>query len=82
MLHFDLEAQIFDHAPDFWGGRARCGEVAVYEDGVGWIESQGLETAQVVLAASGDAEFGAGVQEAEEAEHFQAALWRQIVTVL
>jgi len=45
MVHFNLEAQIFDHAPDFGGWLPRCREVAVHEDGVGWIERQRLETA-------------------------------------
>jgi hypothetical protein len=38
VVHFDLEAQILDHAPDFGGWLAWCREVAVYEDGVGWVE--------------------------------------------
>ena len=45
IVHFDLEAEIFDHAPDFGGRLAGCREVAVYEDRVGWIERQRLETA-------------------------------------
>ena len=45
VVHFDLEAQVLDHAPDFWGWLARCREVAVHEDGVGWIKRQRLETA-------------------------------------
>ena len=32
VVHFDLEAQVFDHAPDFGGWLAWCREVAVYED--------------------------------------------------
>lgn len=45
VIHFDLEAEILDHAPDFGGWLAWCGEVAVHEDGVGWIECQRLEAA-------------------------------------
>jgi hypothetical protein len=45
VVHFDLEAEIFDHAPDLGGWLAWCREVAVHEDGVGWIESERLETA-------------------------------------
>ena len=69
VVHFDLESQIFDHAPDFRGRLAWCREVAVHEDGVGWIERQGLEAAEIVFAASGDTEFGAGVEKPEEAEY-------------
>jgi hypothetical protein len=82
VVHFDLEAQILDHAPDFGGRLARCREVAVHEDGVGWIERQRLETAQVVFAAAGDADFGARMEETEEAEDFQAALWSQLIAIL
>ena len=81
VVHFDLESQIFDHAPDFRGRLAWCGEVAVHEDGVGWIEGQWLEAAEVVFAATSHTEFGTWVQEPEEAEHFQASLRRQVVTV-
>lgn len=70
VVDFDFKPQIFDHAPDFWCRLTWCGEVAVYEDGVGWIEGQWLETAEVMLAASGHAEFGARVEKSEEAEHF------------
>ena len=45
VVHFDLEAQILDHAPDFGSRLAWCREVAVHEDGVGWIEGERLETA-------------------------------------
>ena len=45
VVHFNLEAEILDHAPDFWCRLAWCREVAVHEDGVGWIERQRLETA-------------------------------------
>jgi hypothetical protein len=81
VVHFDLEAQIFDHAPDFRGWLAWCREVAVHEDRVGWIEGQGLEAAQIVLAAAGNAEFGAWMQEPKETEYFQAALRGEVVAV-
>ena len=45
IVHFDLEAQVLDHAPDLGGWLARCREVAVHKDGVGWIEGERLETA-------------------------------------
>ena len=81
VVHFNLESQIFDHAPDFWGRLAWCREVAVHEDGIGWIEGEGLKAAEIVFAASGNADFGARVKKTEEAEHFQAALWRQLIAV-
>ena len=81
VIHFDLEAQVLDHAPDFGGWLAWCREVAVHEDGVGWIEGEGLETAQIVFAAAGDAEFGAWMQESKETEYFQAALRGQAVAM-
>ena len=61
VIDFDLEAQVLNHAPDFGGGLAWCREIAVHEDGVGWIEGEGLETAQIVFAAACNAEFGAWV---------------------
>jgi hypothetical protein len=70
VVHFNLKSEIFNHAPDFGGWLAWCGEVTVHEDGVRWIEGQGLEAAEIMFAASGDAEFGAWVQEPEEAEYF------------
>ena len=70
VVHFNLEPQIFDHAPDFWCRLAWCREVAVHKDGVGWIERQGLEAAEIMFAAAGDAEFGARVEKPEEAEYF------------
>ena len=82
VIHFDLEAQVFDHAPDFGGRLAWCREVAVHEDGVSWIESERLQTAEIIFAATGNADFGARVQEPEEAEHFQAALRGELVAML
>lgn len=38
IIHFNREAEILDHAPDFGSRRAWSREVAVYKDGVGWIE--------------------------------------------
>ena len=81
VIHFDLEAEIFDHAPDFRGRLAWCREVAVYEDGVGWVEGEGLQAAEVVFSPAGDADFGTRVKKAEEAEHFQAALRSQLIAV-
>ena len=82
IIHFDLEAEIFNHTPDFWGWLAGCCEVAVYEDGVGWVEGQRLEASQIMFAASCNAKFGAWVEETEEAECFQTALRGQVVAVL
>jgi hypothetical protein len=45
VINFNLKPQILDHPPDFRGRLAWCGEVAVHEDGVGWVEGQRLETA-------------------------------------
>ena len=45
VIDFDLEAQVLDHAPDLGGQLAGCCEVAVHENGVGWVERQWLETA-------------------------------------
>ena len=81
VIHFDFEADVLDHAPDFGGRLARCREVAVHEDGVGWIEGEGLKTSQIVFSPAGDADFGTRVKKAEEAEHFQAALWSQLIAV-
>lgn len=82
VVHFDLEAEVFDHAPDFGGWLAWCREVTVYEDGVGWIEGERLEGSEIMFAASGNAKFSTRVEETEEAEDFQTSLWCEIVAVL
>ena len=82
VVHFDLESQIFYHAPDFRGRLAWCREVAVYEDRVGWIEGKGLKTSQIMFPASGNTDFGTRVKKAEEAENFQASLRSKIVAML
>jgi hypothetical protein len=82
VIDFDLEAQVFDHAPDLGGRLARCREVAVYEDGIGWVEGKWLEGSKIMLAAAGDADFGMWVKEAEEAEDFQAALRGKLIAML
>lgn len=79
IIHFDREAEIFNHAPDFWSRRAGSRQVAVDEDGVSWIESQWLERSKIMFAATGDADFRPRVEEPEEAEHFQTALRREVV---
>src|SRR3989338_675086 len=50
------------------------GEVVAYEYGVGGIEAEGLEPAQVDLAAARDADLGLRVDEPEEAEDLEALL--------
>ena len=70
VVDFDLEAQILDHAPDFGCRLAWCREVPVHEDGVGWVERERLEAAEIVFASAGDAEFSVWVEESEETEHF------------
>jgi hypothetical protein len=61
---------------------ARCCEVAVHEDGIGWIEGERLKAAEIVFPPAGDTDFGAWVQEAEETEHFQATLRSEVVAML
>ena len=70
VVDFDLEAQILDHAPDFGCRLAWCREVPVHEDGVGWVERERLEAAEVVFPSYGDAEFSVRVEKSEETEHF------------
>ena len=70
VVDFDLEAQILDHAPDLGCRLAWCREVPVHEDGVGWVERERLEAAEVVFPSSGDAEFSVRVEKSEETEHF------------
>src|SRR5712692_12123747 len=82
VVHFDLESQVFDHAPDFGGRLAGCREVAVHEDGVGRIEGERLKASEVVFPSAGDADFGVRVKKAEEAEGFQAALRSPLIAVL
>ena len=82
VIDFDLEAQVLDHAPYLGGRLAWCREVAVHEDGVGWIEGEWLKASEVVFPPAGDADFGTRVEEAEEAEHFQASLRGELVAML
>lgn len=42
IIHFDGEAKIFDHAPDFRSWCAWSREVPVHKDGVGRVEGKGL----------------------------------------
>ena len=70
VIDFYLETQILDHAPDFGGRLAWCREIAVHEDGVGWVERERLEAAEVVFPPAGDANFSMWVQEPEETEYF------------
>ena len=51
IVHFDLEAEIFDHAPNFLGWLAWCREVVVHEDGVGWITVSLLRPCRFLRAA-------------------------------
>src|SRR6185295_5878979 len=82
IIHFDLEAQILDHAPDFGCWLAWCREVAVHEDGVGRIERERLEASQIVFTPAGNTDFSMRVQEPEETEHFQTALRSEVVAML
>ena len=69
VIHFYLESQILNHAPDFRGRLAWCRKVPVHEDGVGWVERERLEAAEIVFPSTGDAEFSVRVEESEETEH-------------
>jgi hypothetical protein len=42
IIHFDGEAEVFDHAPDFGSWCAWSCEVPVHKDGVGRVEGKGL----------------------------------------
>jgi len=69
VIHFYLESQILNHAPDFWGRLAWCREIPVHENGVGWVERERLEAAEIVFPSACDAEFSVWVEESEETEH-------------
>src|SRR5215213_3803425 len=74
VIHFDFEAQVFNHAPHFGRWGTGGGQVAVDEDGVSRVQSQRLERSQVMFSSPGDAYFGARVHKAEQAQHFETAL--------
>ena len=42
IIHFEGEAQVFDHAPDFWGRCSWGCQIPIHEDRVGGIEGEGL----------------------------------------
>ena len=81
IIDFNLKTEVLDHTPDFGGRLAWCREVAVHKDGVGWIEREWLETAQVMFAAASNANFGVWVQESEETEYFQTSLRGKLVAM-
>jgi len=81
VVDFDAEAEITDHAPYFGGWSARCGEISIDEDGVGRIERQWLQAAQIVFAAAGNSDLGARMKEAEKAQHFQTTLRGEVIAL-
>lgn len=72
----ELETQVADHLMGIGGVLPGCGQIAVDENRIGRIEAQRLQRAQVDFAAAGDADFFVRVDEAKQAERFQAALRR------
>src|SRR5690242_6112880 len=82
VVHFNGETEVFDHPPDLRCWSAWGGQIAVDEDRVGWVEGQRLEAAEIVFAASGDADFCTRVKEAEEAQDLKTSLRREVVAVL
>lgn len=64
-VHLDIKSQVFNHAPDFCGRLAWSGEIPIHKHGICRIERQGLQAAQVMLAAAGDTKFRARVKKAE-----------------
>ena len=76
VIDLDGEAEVTDHAPDFWRRGTWRGEVSVDEHGVCRIERQRLQAAQIVFTSAGNADFRARMKEAEETEDFQATLRR------
>ena len=74
VVHFNLEARGPRSCSRLRGRLARCREVAVHEDGVGWIERRRLKAAEIVFAAAGNADFGTWVEETEEAEALSSSV--------
>ena len=67
VVDLNRESKIAHHPPNLRGRGARCGEIAVDEDGIRRIERQWLQAAKVVFASAGNADLGARMKEAEEA---------------
>lgn len=82
MVCLNFESEILDHPPDLSSRLARCREVPINEDRVRRVQREGLEAAQIMLAATGNADFRPWVEETEETEGFQAALRSEGITVL
>ncbi len=78
---FEDESGIADHFEVGGGGLAGGGEVVADEDGVGGVEAQGLQRSQLHFTAASDANFLAGQEQAEEAEHPQTLAGRQIAAI-
>src|SRR5688572_24285058 len=82
VVHFDGETEITNHAPHLWRWRAWGGQVPVYKDRIRRIEGQGLQAAQVMFSTAGNANFCAGMKEAEETQYFETACRSEMVAML
>ena len=71
-MSLDREAEVGEHGEVGGGGLAAGGEVVADEDRIGGIETEGLQGAEVMLAATGDADLLGGVDEAHEGEDLEA----------
>ncbi len=60
-----LKSKIFDHSVGICGHLAGCRQVAVDEDGIGWIEAQRLKRPQIELSPARNADFLSWINEAE-----------------
>ena len=81
IIHLNMKAEVRDHSPHLRRRLARRRQIAVDEDGICRIQRKRLEGSEIMFSPAGDAYFRLRVQEAEQAEHFQAALRGQLITV-
>src|SRR5206468_1806024 len=70
-LAFHLEAERADHGARVRVALARCGEVALHEDGVGGEEGQALRRTERALAPARGPDLGARVGQPEERQRAQ-----------
>src|SRR5262245_14530374 len=78
----DLEAEILEHRPVGLGCLSPRRQVVADEDRVGGLERERLQRAQLLLAASGDADLLSGAHETKEREDLEAAARVELVPTL
>ena len=73
-----LKAGVFEHLQIPFGNFAARGQIIADENRVGHVESERLQGAKVIFAATGNTDFLARVHEPEQAEDSETFLWCKV----